>query len=212
MEIISIEVINMALTIGLTGGIASGKSTVANMCKEMGIPVIDADIEARLAVEPGEPAYKMIVESFGPGILLQDGSINRQALGALIFNDEDKRLLLNGIVHPEVRKRMAEKRETAEKTGAPIVILDIPLLFESKLTYMADKTLVVYVGRDTQLSRLMARNSFSKEEAEARIRSQMPLSEKAAMADAVIDNNGEIDETKRQLLEILERWRTEYGE
>ncbi|WP_409270883.1 dephospho-CoA kinase [Neobacillus sp. SCS-31] len=201
----------MALTIGLTGGIASGKSTVANMCREMGIPVIDADIEARLAVEPGEPAYKKIVESFGSGILLPDGGIDRQALGALIFNDEQKRLLLNGIAHPEVRKRMAEKRKEAEMSGAPVIMLDIPLLFESKLAHLADKTLVVYVDRDTQLSRLMARNSFSKEEAEARIRSQMPLSEKADMADAVIDNNGDIGETNRQLLEILGRWRNEKG-
>ncbi|WP_053367361.1 dephospho-CoA kinase [Bacillus sp. FJAT-27245] len=201
----------MSLTIGLTGGIASGKSTVASMCGEMGIPVIDADVEARLAVEPGEPAYEKIVESFGPGIVLPDGGIDRKALGAVIFNDDQKRLLLNGIVHPEVRKRMAEKREGEEKSGAAVIILDIPLLFESKLAHLADKTLVVYVDRDTQLSRLMARNSFSKEEAEARIGSQMPLSEKAAMADAVIDNNGEIEETKRQLIEILGRWRKEFG-
>ncbi|WP_181884568.1 dephospho-CoA kinase [Neobacillus piezotolerans] len=200
----------MVLTIGLTGGIASGKSTVANMCKEMGIPVIDADIEARLAVEPSEPAYRKIVEAFGPGILLPNGELDRQALGALIFHDVAKRNLLNGIVHPEVRKRMAEKREAAEKSGAEVIILDIPLLFESKLTHLADRTLVVQVDWETQLSRLMARNSFSKEEAEARIRSQMPLSEKAALADAVIDNNKGIEETKRQLLEILARWRAEH--
>ncbi len=200
------------MTIGLTGGIASGKSTVANMCKEMGIPIIDADIEARGAVEPGEPAYRKIIESFGSDILMPGGGIDRKALGAIIFHDEAKRQLLNGIVHPEVRKKMAEKREAAKKAGSPAIILDIPLLFESKLTNMADKTLVVFVDKEVQLARLMARNSFSEEEAEARIQSQMPLSVKAELADACIDNNGSIEETKRQLLDILGRWGVEFGE
>ncbi|CEG28170.1 dephospho-CoA kinase [Bacillus sp. B-jedd] len=199
----------MALIIGLTGGIASGKSTVSNMCKEMGIPVIDADQEARLAVEPGEQAYKEIVAAFGKGLLLPDGGIDRPALGAIIFNDEAKRRLLNSIVHPQVRRRMAEKQKAAVEAGAHIVILDIPLLFESNLVHLADKTLVVTVDREIQLSRLMARNDFSKEEAEARISSQMPLYKKAALADAVINNNGPLEETKKQLVEILYKWGAE---
>lgn len=199
----------MALIVGLTGGIASGKSTVSNMCKEMGIPVIDADLEARLAVEPGEQAYYEIVAAFGKGILLPDGGIDRPALGAIIFNDEDKRILLNSIVHPEVRRRMAEKQKAAVEAGAHMVVLDIPLLFESKLVHLADKTLVVTVDKETQLRRLMARNAFSKEEAEARIASQMPLDKKAALADAVINNNGPIPETKKQLVEILQKWGAE---
>ncbi|ALC89703.1 dephospho-CoA kinase [Bacillus sp. FJAT-18017] len=200
----------MTLTIGLTGGIASGKSTVSRMCMEMGMPVIDADVEARLAVEPGEPAYEKIVSSFGKSILLPDGGIDRPALGSIVFNNEEKRLLLNSFVHPEVRRRMLGKKEDAIKAGARTVILDIPLLFESKLQYMADKTVVVYVDREVQLTRLMERNAFSKEEAESRIGSQMQLSEKAAMADAVINNNGTVEETKRQLLEILEKWQAGY--
>ncbi|RHW40712.1 dephospho-CoA kinase [Neobacillus notoginsengisoli] len=196
----------MALIVGLTGGIASGKSTVSNMCKEMGIPVIDADTEAKLAVEPGERAYEEIVAAFGKGVLLPDGEIDRRALGEIVFNEEAKRLVLNSIVHPEVRRRMAEKQRAAVETGARIVILDIPLLFESNLVHLVDKILVISVDRDTQLKRLMARNDFSKEEAEARISSQMPLVKKAQLADAVINNNGPVEDTKRQLVTILHKW------
>lgn len=197
----------MTLTIGLTGGIASGKSTVSTMCREMGIPVIDADIEARLAVEPGEPAYKEIIAAFGENILMPDGGIDRPALGTIIFNDNEKRLKLNSIVHPQVRKRMNLIKEEAETAGESIIILDIPLLFESRLEYMANKIIVVYVDPEVQLRRLMERNSLTKEEAEARINSQMPLREKAERADAVINNNGTLEELKQQLLGILSRWK-----
>jgi dephospho-CoA kinase len=168
--------------------------------------VIDADVESRLAVQHGEPGYKQIVGSFGQEILLPDGEIDRQKLGSIIFHDEQKRQLLNQIVHPEVRRRMNEKKEMALKNGEKIVILDIPLLFESKLIHMVDKTLLVYVDRSIQLTRLMERNHLSKDEAEARIQSQMPLSEKLKLADKVINNNGSLSETKRQLDEILVEW------
>lgn len=196
----------MSLVIGLTGGIASGKSTVSNMLEELNITVVDADIEARLAVEKGEPAYQKIIGEFGYDILLDNEEIDRQKLGSLIFHDAEKRQLLNSIVHPEVRNRMNNKIESAVKGGEQVVVLDIPLLFESKLTHMVEKTILVYVDRDVQLKRLMERNSLSLAEAEARINSQMPLSEKVALADAVIDNNGSLDETKKQLSEILKSW------
>lgn len=196
----------MSLVIGLTGGIASGKSTVSNMLKELGIRIIDADIEARLAVQIGEPAYDQIVESFGRDILQPDGEIDRQKLGSIIFHQSEKRLLLNQIVHPEVRKRMLNQIEEAHLKGEEIVVLDIPLLFESKLTYMVEKTLLVYVDENIQLQRLMQRNNLSRQEAEARIHSQMPLSDKVKLADAVIDNNRTIQDTKEQLLTILEKW------
>lgn len=196
----------MPLVVGLTGGIASGKSTVSNMLKEMGITVIDADVEARLAVEPGEPAYEKIVACFGKEILLEDGSINRAKLGAIVFSDEEKRLQLNRIVHPEVRKRMIDKRDRAIRGGEQLIVMDIPLLLESKLTYMVDKVLLVYVDEDTQLWRLMKRNNFSKEEALSRIRAQMPLKEKIRYSDAVIDNNGTVEKTREQLLRILRQW------
>ena len=196
----------MSLVIGLTGGIASGKSTVSNMLKEMAIPVIDADVEARLAVEKGEPAYQKIIAEFGDDILLPSGEIDRVKLGSIIFHNAEKRQLLNGIVHPEVRKRMNNQVEAARARGEQVIVLDIPLLFESKLTHMVEKTIVVYVDRDIQLKRLMERNALSHEDAEARIKSQMPLSDKVPLADAVINNNGAIEDTKKQVIEVLNGW------
>jgi dephospho-CoA kinase len=196
----------MSLVIGLTGGIASGKSTVSAMFTDMGITVIDADIEARLAVEPGEKAYNDIVSQFGTEILEENGTINRPKLGEIIFNNEEKRLLLNSIVHPAVRERMAHKRAQAEAANEKAVVLDIPLLFESKLTGLVEKIIVVYVNEQTQLERLMKRNGFSEEEASARIKSQMPLKDKVSLADAVIDNSGSIVQSRQQLLGILSEW------
>ncbi len=207
MEIIGLERNReMALVVGLTGGIASGKSTVSNMLKEMEITVIDADVESRMAVQQGEPAYKQIISQFGQEIVLPNGEIDRQKLGSIIFHDEHKRQLLNQIVHPEVRRRMNEKKEAALKKDERIVILDIPLLFESNLTNMVEKTLLVYVDRSVQITRLMERNNLSENEAEARIQSQMPISDKITLADEIINNNGSLTETKRQLDEILARW------
>ncbi len=197
----------MSIIVGLTGGIASGKSTVSSILIEKGITVIDADLEARLAVEKGEEAYNEIVSHFGEQILLKDGSINREKLGSVIFHNQDQRLKLNSIVHPAVRKRMLMKKEEAIDKGEELVIMDIPLLFESKLTSMVDKTIVVYVDETTQLERLMNRNQLSKADALARVRSQMPLKEKIQLADAVINNNGTIEETKKQLLNILSNWK-----
>jgi dephospho-CoA kinase len=196
----------MAFTIGLTGGIASGKSTVSAMMRELGLPVIDADEAARAVVRPGEEAYRQIVAAFGPGILRADGEIDRAKLGAIVFNDEQQRKVLNAIVHPAVRKKMLAEKEAHIRSGAKTVVLDIPLLFESGLTHWVDKVLVVYVDDDVQLRRLMARNGFTEEEALARIRSQWPMAEKVKRADAVIDNNGTIEETRRQLLAILHQW------
>lgn len=196
----------MTLVVGLTGGIASGKSTVSNLLKEKGYTVIDADLEARLAVEVGAPAYNEIVNEFGKEILLENGEINRAKLGEIIFNDEKKRLKLNSIVHPDVRRRMREKMEAATERGEELVVLDIPLLFESKLTTMVEKTLLVYVDEATQLKRLMERNQYTKEEALARIKSQMPLKDKRALSDVIVDNNGTIENTKKQVEQILEEW------
>lgn len=196
----------MSLVIGLTGGIASGKSTVSNMLKEMNITVIDADVEARLAVEKGEPAYQKIVAEFSDDLVLPGGDIDRQKLGAIIFHNAEKRQLLNSIVHPEVRKRMNNQVEAARGRGEQVIVLDIPLLYESNLTHMVEKTILVYVDKDIQLKRLMERNDLSLEDAEARIKSQMPLSEKVALADAVINNNDSINETKKQVIEVLKSW------
>ncbi|MEZ0119493.1 MULTISPECIES: dephospho-CoA kinase [Heyndrickxia] len=196
----------MAKIIGLTGGIASGKSTVSNMLKTKGFTIVDADIAARKVVEPGELAYEQIIEAFGEGILLQDLTLDRKKLGALIFADEALRMKLNSIVHPAVRAWMTREKDRAIENGKKTVFLDIPLLFESRLTYMVERTILVYVDEETQLKRLMARNGLSEKEAQMRIRAQMPLSEKKALADAVLDNNGSLEETKQQLEKIVSDW------
>ncbi|MDP4525426.1 dephospho-CoA kinase [Bacillus halotolerans] len=196
----------MTLVIGLTGGIASGKSTVANMLIDKGITVIDADIIAKQAVEKGMPAYRQIIDEFGEDILLENGDIDRRKLGALVFTNEQKRLALNSIVHPAVREEMLKRRDESIANQETFVVLDIPLLFESKLESLVDKIIVVSVTKELQLERLTKRNQLTEEEALSRIRSQIPLEEKVSRADNVIDNSGTLEETKRQLEEILSCW------
>ena len=194
------------MIIGLTGSIASGKSTVANMLKEYGLPIVDADLVARLVVEPGTPTLQKIVAVFGEDILTEDGAMNRQKVGSIIFHDEEKRKALNAIIHPAIRQEMLRQRDEYLENGEKTVVMDIPLLFESKLQHFVEKILVVTVTEQTQLKRLMERNQLSEEEAKARISSQLPLKVKEQGADAVIYNNGTIEETKEQLEKILKKW------
>ncbi|WP_087971883.1 dephospho-CoA kinase [Oceanobacillus rekensis] len=196
----------MSLSIGLTGSIASGKSTVSLMFDDFNIPVVDADKIAREVVEPGKQAYEKIVEAFGESILRADSTLDRPALGAIIFADKPKRELLNSIVHPAVRENMLLQRDEHLKSGAKCVVLDIPLLFESKLTDFVDRTIVVFVDESVQLSRLMKRDNYSEEEAIQRIQSQMPLRDKVKLADAVIDNNGSKSNSYEQLEKLLIEW------
>ncbi|MBM7605667.1 dephospho-CoA kinase [Metabacillus crassostreae] len=195
----------MTIVIGLTGGIASGKSTVSTMLQEKGIRVVDADHIARIVVEVGKPSYNQIVEEFGIGILKEDKTINREKLGTIIFSNEKKRQTLNSIVHPAVRNEMLKQVEEEKNKQSNAVVLDIPLLFESKLTYMVDKTLLVYVDQETQKKRLMKRNGYNEEEAKMRLNSQLPLHEKRELSDYIIDNNGSIESTKNQLNYLLEK-------
>ncbi|MEW9500644.1 dephospho-CoA kinase [Jeotgalibacillus marinus] len=194
------------MIIGLTGGIASGKSTIANWFIKNDYTVIDADKSARKVVEPGEEAYFKIVDQFGKDVIAEDGTIDRAKLGALIFGDETERKKLNAIIHPAVRQDMLTQKDEAIANGKQTIILDIPLLFESKLQWMVDKIVVVYVEEETQRNRLMKRNDYTEEEANARISSQIPLDEKKDQADAVIDNNGTVDESIHQIKELLETW------
>ncbi|MEK5147677.1 MULTISPECIES: dephospho-CoA kinase [Psychrobacillus] len=194
------------MIIGLTGSIASGKSTVANMLSEMGFPIIDADLVARIVVEKGTATLETIKEVFGTQVIHEDGTLNREELGALIFSDPSKRKQLNDIMHPAIREEMLVQRQQLVQQGNPVIIMDIPLLFESRLQSFVDKILVVTVTEQKQLERLMARNGFTHEEARLRIQSQLPLSVKEEGADAVIYNNETIEETKQQLLKILAIW------
>ncbi|MBM7096479.1 dephospho-CoA kinase [Bacillus sp. H-16] len=194
------------MIIGLTGGIASGKSTVSQMMGDWEIPVVDADVIAREVVEPGHEAYEKIVQAFGRGVLHDDGTLHRKKLGSIIFNDEEKRKKLNSIVHPAVRGEMKKQRDDLLSAGHPHVVLDIPLLIESELEYLVDRTLLVYVDAGTQLKRLMARDASSEDEARSRINSQMPLDEKKTRVDAVIDNSGTVKETRNELTGVLKSW------
>ena len=195
----------MGKIFGLTGSIASGKSTVSNFLKELNVPIVDADVIAKEVVEIGQPAYKKIVEAFGSEILLDSGEINRPFLGSIIFNNKEKRLQLNEIVHPEVRREMKEQADRYIKQGEPLVILDIPLLYEGNSIELVEKVIVVTVSEENQLKRLMKRNGLSKEDALLRIASQIPVKEKAARADYVIDNNGDFEDTKRQVKDLLNK-------
>ncbi|NGQ94826.1 dephospho-CoA kinase [Brevibacillus sp. SYP-B805] len=197
------------MILGLTGGIATGKSTVTAMLRERGIPVIDADAIAREVVEPGKPAYEAIVRHFGRDILLPDGQLNRKKLGEIVFSDEAERQALNAIVHPEVRRMMREQAELAERSGAPIVFMDIPLLFESRLQHMVEKTVVVYVPAATQLERLQERDELDEEQAMKRIRAQLPIEQKKAWADFLIDNQGTREETAKQVDQLLAKIKAE---
>lgn len=194
------------MIIGLTGSIASGKSTVSNMLKVLGYPIIDADIVARIVVEKGTETLETITEVFGQEVVAEDGSLNREKLGGIIFSDPSKRKTLNDIIHPAIRAEMLRQKEQLLKEGYPTIIMDIPLLFESKLQSYVEKILVVTVSEEMQLERLMARNNFTLEEAKARIQSQLPLSIKEKEADAVIYNNGTLESTEQQLKKLLSEW------
>jgi dephospho-CoA kinase len=196
--------------VGLTGGIATGKSTVTDMFRELGAYVVDADVWARRIVEPGSEALSEIVQAFGEDVLLPDGTLNRPKLGSLIFHNPDMRQQLNEITHPRVRAGMREETEEALRTEPLRPILwDVPLLFEGETLLMVDKTLVVYVDEALQLARLMHRNHLSEEEAMARIRSQLSIEDKKGRADYVIDNRGTLEETREQVQRV---WRTIEGE
>ncbi|WP_193437480.1 dephospho-CoA kinase [Sporolactobacillus pectinivorans] len=196
----------MMLKIGLTGGIASGKSTVSDWLRNHNYHLIDADRIARDVVIPGSEGLRRIAAVFGDRILLEDGRLNRSKLGNLIFHNEDQRKNLNRMIHPLIRTEMRKQLKLLETLGAPVVFLDVPLLFEGSFEGWTDKTIVVYATKDNQIQRLMTRNSLTKAEALSRINTQMPLEEKKKRASAVIDNNGTIRETEEQLVKLLKQW------
>ncbi|MGV8885204.1 MAG: dephospho-CoA kinase [Microbacteriaceae bacterium] len=188
--------------IGLTGGIASGKSVVARRLVELGAVHVDADVLARQVVEPGTPALGEIVAEFGSGILHPDGTLNRPALGAIVFSDPEKRLTLNAITHPAVWHRASELIDAAAAADpAAVVVYDVPLLVEASENrpLAFDLVVVVNASSSTRLQRLMELRGMSREEASHRLNSQATDAERLAIADVVIDSNGSMDETVRQV-------------
>ena len=196
------------LNVGLTGGIASGKSTVAQMLVELGAVHIDFDVLAHRVERPGQPAWEELVAAFGREILNGDETINRAVLGEVVFRDAARRERLNAIVHPAVFASWRRELEDIEKQSPHAVVLsDVPLLFEVGAEGMVDLVLLVYIPPAEQLRRLMLRNGYTRPEAEARLASQMSIDAKLARVDLVIDNRGTREETRRRAAAVWEELR-----
>jgi len=192
--------------IGLTGSICTGKSTVSKMFESLGARIIDADLIARDVVRKGSPVLQKIAEEFGRGILLEDGNLDREKLGKIVFADPEKLQKLNSLTHPEIiRIIMEERKRLAHAHPDDVIILDAPLLYETGLQQFVEKVIVVSASRENQMERLLKRNNISPEDAQNRINSQMPIEEKARRADFVIDGNSSISETLKQVKKVYNR-------
>ncbi len=187
--------------VGLTGGVGSGKSTVAEMLRELGADVVDADQATHAVYEPGSPGYGAVVREFGLDFV-REGSIDRAKLGNLVFSDVDARRRLNAIVHPLVREWMAKRTAEAVERGADVVVQDVPLLFENSLEKLFSSVVLVYVPEELQVKRLVAGRGFTLERARAVIAAQMPIEAKRGLAQHVINNSGTLDDTRAQVTAV----------
>lgn len=195
--------IELTRVIGLTGSIATGKSTVAKLFKNKKIPIVDSDVISREIVHQNQSAYHQIVHQFGVGILQKDQSINRKKLASLIFSDPRKRHELNQIVHPIIIEEIIKERDQFIVEKEPLIVLDIPLLYELDLVHLVDKVVVVYTSYKNQLWRLMKREKLDESEANKRIEAQMDIEEKRKLADYVINNNDSLEKTEEQFEQLL---------
>ncbi len=193
--------------IGLTGGIASGKSTVEELLRGHGIPTIDADQVSRRVMRRGQPAYREIVEEFGAGILDRERRIDRRALGRVVYRDAARRRRLEEITHPRIWTAIWKQVSRLERQGEPLVVVSAALMVESGFHTRFDQVVVVSCGPEEQLLRVMDRDGFTREQACRRIEAQMPLSDKVAVADHVIDTSGTKERTAEQVTRLVSRWR-----
>lgn len=191
--------------VGLTGGISSGKSTVSSYFKQLEIPVIDADEVARKVVEPNSQGAIEIRKAFGSDVFEEDGSLNRQKLGALIFSNAENRQKLDDLLQPLIKIMILDEIEEYRQKGETMIVLDLPLLFEKQYEELCEEIIVVYVPRELQLERLMKRNQYTKQEALSRIDSQLSIEEKRKRATVLLDNQGTI----QQLYQQVEQWLVE---
>ncbi len=202
-------------TVGLTGGIASGKSATAKILAELGVEVVDADQIAREVVRPGEPTLQAIVASFGDGILSADGTLDRKHMAAHVFSDEAARQRLNQMIHPAIAARsiewLEEARQKAARTGVPYVVYEAPLLIENSIHRGMDGVIVVDVGRDTQVTRLRERDGLSQQEALARLAAQMPVDEKRRYATWLVDNRGDLRQLRAEVQRVHEAICRQFG-
>lgn len=193
------------LVLGLTGGIACGKSTISLTLRELGAVIVDGDVLSRELTAPNGRALPAIQAAFGDGVFHPDGTLNRRALGAVVFADDAARDALDGIMQPLLREMIVERIDQARQQSAAVCVLDMPLLYEKELDSLCDRVWCAHIPRQTQLERLMSRDGFTREEAEARLRSQLPAEEKAARADVVIDTSGPIQYTKESVISLFRR-------
>lgn len=191
--------------VGLTGGIASGKSTVAKILQSLGAAIVNADDLAREVVEPGHEAWQEIVASFGAGVLQSDQNLDRQKLRTLIFNQPEARKRLESIIHPRVRALAEERIRQYAAAGYPVVIYEVPLLFEGNLQEWLRPVILVACDVETQTVRLQKRDHLTAADAEKHIAAQMSLNDKRRLADYVIENNGSLEDLERQTRQILEQ-------
>jgi dephospho-CoA kinase len=197
------------LLLGVTGGIASGKTTIADMLKELGAHTIDFDILARHVVEPGKQALKEIIAYFGDKVILNNGHLDRKKLSEIVFQDDEKRKRLESIVHPYIFEEFTRRvREIAKKDPYAIIQAVIPLLFEVRLQHLVHKILVVYVPKQRQIERLIMRDGITKEEAADRLKAQLPISEKVIYGDFMINNDCPVEETKKQVEDLWQALNT----
>lgn len=197
--------------VGLTGGIACGKSTVSDMLRRLGVPIVDADQIARQVVEPGSPVLAAIVREFGASVLQADGTLDRARLGALVFGDAAARARLNAITHPAIQQRSAAQLAEHARAGAKIAVYDAALILENGLGGAVDALIVVAVPEDVQVERLVRRDGIDRDAAIARVRAQMPLAEKVAAADWVVDNSGSLAETEARVAGIWQAVKERFG-
>jgi dephospho-CoA kinase len=191
------------MRVGLTGGVASGKSTVSEMLRELGAVVVDADVLAREVVEPGTSGFDAVVAAFGPEIVASDGGLDRARLGAVVFADPDKRATLESIIHPRVRARAAEI-EAAAPPGA-VVVHDIPLLVETGQSDAFDAVIVVDLPVEVQVERAMGERGWSEDEARSRIAAQATREQRLAVATYVVDNTGTREDLRHQVTEVFDQ-------
>ncbi|AIQ68076.1 dephospho-CoA kinase [Paenibacillus graminis] len=194
------------MIMGLTGGIASGKSTVSAMFVDKGARLVDADVIAREVMLPGHPVLAAAVQQFGEGILQPDGTLNRARLGEIVFNDSEARQKLNALTHPAIRREIKNRMHALEQEDPQrLILVDIPLLYESELDNLFQKITVVYVPRELQLARLMERNHLTPEQAEGRLQAQMDIEQKRSRANYVIDNSRDLAHAKQQVDVLWDR-------